>query len=70
MKNWANYKKGWYTTSFRVKSEEQFEELIKWIDKNIQGHRKHTIWSLSGDMLFTIRFRHIKDYEWFVLTWV
>jgi len=70
MKDWASYKNGWYSASFTVKSEEQFEELMIWIGKNIPGHRKHTIWSLSGDRLFKIRFRYQKDYEWFVLTWV
>jgi len=69
-KDWKHYKSNWYTASFTVKSDDQFEELMIWIGKNIPGHRKHTIWSLNGSRLFTIKFRHIKDYEWFVLRWV
>jgi hypothetical protein len=70
MKDWKSYKSGWYSASFTIKSEEQFEELMIWIGTNIPGHRKHTIWSLNGNRLFTIRFRYQKDYEWFMLRWV
>ena len=70
MKDWASFKSGWYSASFTVKSDEQFEELMIWLDKNIPGHRKHTIWSLTDTRLFTIRFRHVKDYEWFTLRWL
>jgi hypothetical protein len=43
--------------------------LMIWIDKNIEAHRKHTIWSLTRNNMFTIRFRYERDYEWFVLRW-
>jgi hypothetical protein len=70
MKDWENYKSDWYTAIITIKSEKQFEELMIWIDKNIEAHRKHTIWSLTRNNMFTIRFRYERDYEWFVLTWV
>jgi len=69
MKNWENYKPSWYSASFTVKSDKQFEELMIWMQGNLPGHRKHTVWRLTGDRIFEIRFRHQKDYEWFVLRW-
>lgn len=69
MKNWENYKPSWYSASFTVKSDKQFEELMIWMQSNLPGHSKHTVWRLTGDRIFEIRFRHQKDYEWFVLRW-
>ncbi len=69
MKNWENYKPNWYSASFTVRSEKQFEELMIWMQNNMPGHRKHTVWRLTGDRIFEIRFRYQKDYEWFVLRW-
>jgi hypothetical protein len=42
---------------------------MRWMQDNIQGHRKHTIWRLTDGGYFEIRFRFEKDYEWFVLRW-
>jgi len=67
--SWAKYNPNWYTTSINIKTDEQLEELLMWIDSNIPGHRKHTIWRFRGDNIFEIRFRHERDYEWFVLRW-
>lgn len=69
MKDWENYKPNWYTASFTVRSNAQFEELMRWMQSNLPGHRKHTVWRLTGDNIFEIRFRYEKDYEWFVLRW-
>ena len=69
IKDWEHYKPNWYTCSIKIKSDEQFEELMIWMQGNLQGHRKHTVWRLTGDNIFEIKCRHQKDYEWFVLRW-
>jgi hypothetical protein len=59
----------WYEAKIQVDNPYKFEEIIEWLDKNIQGVKKHTVWRLTGGGLFEIRFRYEKDYEWFVLRW-
>lgn len=65
---WAK-KPNWHHAKIRVESATKFEELMRWMQDNIQGHRKHTIWRLTDGGYFEIRFRFEKDYEWFVLRW-
>ena len=69
IKDWENYKPNWYKASLNIKSEKEFADLMIWMEGNLQGHRKHTVWRLTGEMTFEIRFRYQKDYEWFVLRW-
>lgn len=60
---------GWYETTIKVETSRRFEELLNWITDNLQGHHKHTIWRLTENNDFTIRFRYSRDYEWFLLRW-
>ena len=69
MKDWENYKPNWYNACIRIETHTKFEELLRWMNDNLPGHRKHTIWRLIDDGYFEIRFRHQRDYEWFVLRW-
>jgi hypothetical protein len=69
MKDWASYKQNWYTAVIQVESDEKFREIVKWVENNVEGHRKHTIWSVTEYRKLTIKFRHQKDYAWFVLRW-
>lgn len=69
MTDWDSYKPNWYTARIKVESPEKFEELMRWMQINLQAHRKHTVWRLTGDNYFDIRFRFERDYEWFLLRW-
>jgi hypothetical protein len=69
MKDWESYKQNWYKAVIKVESDEKFREILKWIEKHVDGHRKHTMWKINEHRVFEIRFRHEKDYEWFVLRW-
>jgi hypothetical protein len=74
MRDWENYKPNWYSAKITVKSDEQFEELMMWMQSNLPGHNKHTTWRLLGleytsDRLFEIRFRYDRDYALFILRW-
>lgn len=69
MSDWENFKPNWYKASIQVESPKKFEELMRWMHVNIQGHRKHTVWRLTDNGYFEIRFRYERDYEWFVLRW-
>ena len=69
MADWENYKPKWYKAVIKVPSDLTFEEILKWIDTNIQGHRKHTVWRLTGSNHFEIRFRFERDFSLFILRW-
>ena len=69
MTSWEKLKPGWFKATVHVESPKKFEELMIWMQANIQGHRKHTIWRLTDGGYFEIRFRHERDYEWFILRW-
>jgi len=69
MYQWENYKNKWYTTKIRIESPQKFQEVISWMNDNLQGHKKHTVWRLTDGGWFEIRFRFEKDFEWFVLRW-
>ena len=69
MKDWENYKPDWFKARIRVDNPTKFEELMRWMQANLQGHRKHTVWRLTDGGYFEIRFRYERDYEWFVLRW-
>lgn len=68
-KDWANYKPNWYSAKIRIESPKKFEDFLRWIETNIQGHRKHTVWRLTDGGILEIRFRYERDYEWFILRW-
>ena len=69
MKDWDSYKNGWYKIKIKVKSDQEFTEIRKWLEETVEGHRKHTMWKIDQHRLLEVRFRHKKDYEWFVLRW-
>ncbi|NDB84163.1 MAG: hypothetical protein EB127_15805 [Alphaproteobacteria bacterium] len=69
MRDWVDINPNWFTARIRVESHIKFEELLIWMNANIQGHKKHTIWRLTDGGYFEIRFRYERDYEWFVLRW-
>ena len=69
MSDWDNYKPNWYGARIRVESPKKFEELMRWMQDNLQGHRKHTVWKLTDDSDFIIRFRYERDYILFTLRW-
>lgn len=69
MGSWENYKPKWFKASLRIESPEKFSEILKWLDDNVQGHRKHTVWRLTGNSDFEIRFRFERDFEWFIMRW-
>jgi len=66
---WNNLKPKWYTSRIKVESPQKFEDLMKWMHENLQGHRKHTVWRLTDGGYFDIRFRFERDYILFVLRW-
>lgn len=69
MRDWDDYKPNWYKSEIRVETHTKFEELMIWMQANLPGHRKHTVWRLKDGGYFEIRFRYERDYEWFVLRW-
>lgn len=69
MSGWENFKPKWYKARIRVESPAKFQELLRWMNDNLQGHTKHTVWRLTDGGYFEIRFRYERDYEWFVLRW-
>jgi len=69
MKNWENSNLHWYKTSIHIKTHYDFEELLRWINTNLDGHRKHTVWRLIDGGYFEIKFRYKRHFEWFILRW-
>lgn len=67
--SWDKHKPKWYYCKIRVESPNKFEELMRWMQANLQAHRKHTVWRLTDGGYFEIRFRYERDYEWFSLRW-
>lgn len=76
--SWDKIKPGWYNAKVNNRQYDDYSEIINWIENNIQGYDKHTVWRMYLDLtkqnpncyIFEIRFRHERDYEWFVLRWV
>ena len=68
-RKWEDYKPNWYKASIKVESKQKFNDILQWLDDYVPGHRKHTVWRLTGGGQFEIRFRHAKDYEWFIIRW-
>jgi hypothetical protein len=72
--NWKIFKSGWYTAAITV-DYNQIPEVEKWLEENIEGYKKHTIYrfvwanSQKGEVNLDIKFRKEKDYLLFVLTW-
>jgi hypothetical protein len=63
--------KGWHTGTLRVSHVNQINEIIQWIESNIDACEKHTYYSVvSGGAYIEFRFRYTRDYEWFVLRWM
>jgi hypothetical protein len=69
MKGWESYKPNWYEARIKVESPAKFEELMRWMQANLQSHRKHTVWRLTDGGYFEIRFRFERDYILFTLRW-
>lgn len=63
-----NKTKGWYTVSIPISKASQLEDILLWIDSNIDGSDKHTYFK-TVDGKLEVRFRHKKSFEWFVLRW-
>ena len=60
----------WHEAKLRVSSPEKFTDIIEWVESNIQGWKKHTVWRLTDGGILEIRFRYERDYNWFVLRWL
>lgn len=59
----------WYEARIFIDKEQKLDEVFDWLVENVQGMRKHTVWRFAEDKMFVIRFRHVRDYEWFLLRW-
>jgi hypothetical protein len=59
----------WHEAKLKVESQVKFTEIFNWLEANIQGVKKHTVWRLTDGGILEIRFRYERDYEWFILRW-
>ena len=59
----------WYKAKIKILSTEHLDQVIIWIHNNIDGYNKHCDWKFIEDGYLDLRFRHEKDYEWFILRW-
>jgi hypothetical protein len=79
------YKSGWYTakvdiTQHHINNTRSviFDEIYTWMEKNIQGYRKHTFLTFMVHLVdehtekvyLVAKFRHQRDHALFVLRWV
>lgn len=60
--------KRWYTVTIHISNASKLQDILLWIDSNIDGSDKHTFYKMVDDGL-EVRFRHKKSFEWFVLRW-
>ena len=59
----------WYKADVNVDNADQVDDMLNWIENNIQGWNKHTTWRYVENKHFQVRFRHEKDCKWFILRW-
>lgn len=59
----------WHTVRIPVKGIVHIEEMLEYLATKVDGHNKHTYYTVSEAGYIEFRFRHKKDYEWFVLRW-
>jgi|688.fasta_scaffold1088148_2 hypothetical protein len=59
----------WYKADIDIQEVDRVDEMLEWIECNIQGWKKHTTWRYVENKKFEVRFRHERDCEWFILRW-
>lgn len=59
----------WHRAKIRIESPEKLDEVTTWLITTIDGWHKHADWRLIEGGYLDLRFRHEKDYEWFMLRW-
>jgi hypothetical protein len=65
--NWHYYE--YNTTNLDIDDAvNKYMEMLEWVENNIDGHYKHCKWQMT-DELIKIKFRHEKDYFYFMLRW-
>lgn len=82
MRHWGGIdhtynKSGWVEAIVRLGNDgksidEKHKEIYNWIKNHIEKHERHTKIVLDTDdeyVLFKIKFRYERDYEWFHLAW-
>lgn len=84
MRHWGGIdhtynKSGWVEAIVRLGNDgksiaEKHKEIYNWIKNHIEKHERHTKTTLVLDtddeyVLFKIKFRYERDYEWFHLAW-
>lgn len=70
--DWDTFKPGWHEVviTFEKNNPNQHLGLIlEWIDYNIQGAEKHTVYKWNSEQ-FNIKFRHERDCIMFSLRWL
>lgn len=60
----------WHTVRISVKNMTHVKEMIEYLESKVDGHEKHTYYTDTKAGYIEFRFRHKKDYEWFVLRWL
>jgi len=59
----------WYKARIKIESPEKLDEVTTWLLENIDGWHKHADWRMINGGYLDLRFRHQRDYEWFILRW-
>lgn len=65
--NWYYYE--FNTTNLDVdEAVDKYFLMLEWVENNIDGFHKHCKWQMT-DTLIKVKFRHEKDYFYFMLRW-
>jgi hypothetical protein len=71
-RGWDETNPGWYEVALNFHDIDESEDIhvqaVEWIQRNIQGYKKHCRWRFAGNYL-KYKFRYERDYVWFKLTW-
>lgn len=66
---WNKHSDGWYQANILSDNVDKVDQMLEWIELNIQGYHKHTTWKWIENQELQVRFRHERDCEWFILRW-
>ena len=65
--NWHHYE--YDTTELDIDDAvNKYMEMLEWVENNIDGYYKHCKWQMTAELI-KIKFRHEKDYFYFILRW-
>lgn len=73
-KGFENDKPNWHTIKLNNNFDDYFKfqdytlQVMKWLYENIDNPERHCRWICEGDRI-QIRFRYLRDYQWFSLRW-